>query len=500
MEENPGGSGLRRRKRKIGHGHPKGENENQPVFDTPGREPKRTSNPRPSIFGFLHLASLMIEKKVVTVVPGVSKIMNRFERIGSGGTFLVYKSDLNLSDDIPNIGFSEGTAPDGCVLKRTRANPLCREEGMDTEASRYAAIIAELQLLTHLPIAEHENIITFLGLAWDLEVGPNGRSSVWPVLVLESAAESSLDEYANSEGNPENWGMGVCRDVARALVFLHDRGIVHCDVKAENVLICNRGEAEAMRMSDRVAKLSDFGCALLDVTPETYLPHGIVGTCPWNAPEYQQHLVGLEIFKTDVYSFGMLMWRLIAPNEMFRQLDSYHISVDETQDILRTIESAKFEENFFEMALVDANAKSEELRTDPVLSELGLEPILNSDALCSLLKILLPFASSQRADMNDVLELLEPVAQAEQSYGDSESECSRESPNNPPEAPVLRIADYNDDKAEDNSETRDEDNRTENEERMYPAVFPNSPFCKEVSNIYHLNKQALSIDIVSHSF
>ncbi|KAF8534788.1 hypothetical protein BDD12DRAFT_913185 [Trichophaea hybrida] len=485
MEENPGRGGLRRRKRKIGHAQPHGEEyQIQASFDTPEREPKRTANPLPPKFGFLHLVSLMIEKRIVTIVPGVSKVMNRFERIGSGGTFLVYKADLNLLEDIPKMGFSEGTASDGCVLKRTRANPLCREEGVDAEASRYAAIIAELQLLTHPPIAEHENIVTFLGLAWDLEVGPNDTSSVWPVLVLESAAESSLDEYSKSEGNPENWGMGVCRDIARGLVFLHDRGIVHCDVKAENVLICNRGTAEVLRMSDRVAKLSDFGCALLDITPKTELPHGLAGTCPWNAPEYRQHLVGLEIFKTDVYSFGMLMWRLIAPNERFQQLDSCSLSADEKRHILREIETVKLGENFFEMALDDAEAKGEELRTDSTLSELGLEPILDSHALCSLLKILLPSVPSQRADMNKVLTILEPVALAEQSFGDSQSERSGESPSPAPEIPDPRIADGNDNESDEDSWTGGDGNKAEDDERMYPVVFPDSPFCEEFHTVY----------------
>jgi serine/threonine protein kinase len=276
--------------------------------------------------------------------------------------------------------------------------------------------------------------------------------------------------------------MGVCRDIARALVFLHDRGIVHCDVKAENVLICNRGGAEeVMVMSDHVAKLSDFGCALLDVTPETDLPHGIAGTRPWNAPEYREHLVGLEIFKTDVFSFGMLMWRLIAPNDKFRQLDS-SISAGERQDIIRVMESEKLKENFFEMALADARAKGEELRTDPVLSEMGMEPILNSDALCSLLEILLPSAPSQRANMNEVLALLEPVAQAEKLYGDSESELAGESPNTTPETPAPLAADDKDDKGEELRDDESEDNGTEDSGRMYPIISPDSPFCEEVRN------------------
>ena len=83
--------------------------------------------------------------------------------------------------------------------------------------------------------------------------------------------------------------------------FLHQNKLAHCDVKTENVLIC------VTSYSGTIAKLSDFGSAILDVAPETSLEHGVAGTPPWNAPEWKEKLMGLDILTVDVFSFAMLV-------------------------------------------------------------------------------------------------------------------------------------------------------------------------------------------------
>jgi serine/threonine protein kinase len=155
--------------------------------------------------------------------------------------------------------------------------------------------MAELQILTSPSVREHENIIDFLGLTWDFEPNTDGLESVWPVLALEAAQCTMETLLYESRDGPMSSRLKYYYDIAKALDFLHNSGVAHCDIKSENVLICKSS------LSRMVAKLSDFSCAILDISPKTYLPYGIASTPPWNAPEWNQELAGLDILKVDTY-------------------------------------------------------------------------------------------------------------------------------------------------------------------------------------------------------
>lgn len=86
----------------------------------------------------------------------------------------------------------------------------------------------------------------------------------------------------------------MCYDVGKALTSLHEYGIIHGDVKAENVLVRSQG----VRW---IAKLADFDLSLIN--PKT--PQRLPGrTFPWNAPESQNSadLCQCCLKLTDVYS------------------------------------------------------------------------------------------------------------------------------------------------------------------------------------------------------
>jgi serine/threonine protein kinase len=87
------------------------------------------------------------------------------------------------------------------------------------------------------------------------------------------------------------------------LINLHECGIVHGDVKCENVLVFQEGDSV-------IAKISDFGNSVIisEVSNFCQLPGG---TPPWNAPEWQDSLKKEYLYLTDVYSYGLLVWRVI---------------------------------------------------------------------------------------------------------------------------------------------------------------------------------------------
>src|SRR2546421_570077 len=158
MGDGPSRGHLRRKRRKIGR---KQEEEQDNIG-------ARKNSPETGIqtngYDLLCLALLIVEREIQIIFPGSARPKNNFRMIGAGGSFLVY-SEAKTVDDIKPGKIRSLT--DKLVLKRTRPSQPSRTAGLGEEAARYAAVMAELQILTHPAIEDHENFIGFLGLTWD---------------------------------------------------------------------------------------------------------------------------------------------------------------------------------------------------------------------------------------------------------------------------------------------------------------------------------------------
>lgn len=151
----------------------------------------------------------------------------------------------------------------------------------------------------------HPNIVRLLGFEW----GPSvDYDAAYPVLILEHATYGSLAALQSSVA-PLSFAVKqkLCHDVARGLSILHACGIIHGDVKSENVLIFKNRYQEPPGQP-YTAKLADFGAASMDFV-ETKSYRLRMGTFPFEAPEASNSLSPTSLKKTDVYSFGMLVWR-----------------------------------------------------------------------------------------------------------------------------------------------------------------------------------------------
>jgi eukaryotic-like serine/threonine-protein kinase len=123
-------------------------------------------------------------------------------------------------------------------------------------------------------------------------------------MVMKYVQGESLADRMRREGTiAEVNAMELLRDLALALDYLHDEGVVHRDLKAENILI-ERGSGRAM--------LTDFGVALLR-SADPVLPDAmrVFGTPHYMSPEQTTGDPDLD-GRSDLYSLGVLGYYMLT--------------------------------------------------------------------------------------------------------------------------------------------------------------------------------------------
>ncbi|HEY8199717.1 MAG TPA: PASTA domain-containing protein, partial [Actinomycetota bacterium] len=123
-------------------------------------------------------------------------------------------------------------------------------------------------------------------------------------MVMEHVRGRNLREILASYGRLEpRQACEVVVQALRALGAAHERGLVHRDVKPENVLVT----------LDGVVKVADFGLAR--AAPETATTGGLVGTVAYVAPEQVQG--GVVDGRTDLYATGCVLYELLTGSQPF---------------------------------------------------------------------------------------------------------------------------------------------------------------------------------------
>ncbi len=122
-----------------------------------------------------------------------------------------------------------------------------------------------------------------------------------PFLVLEWIDGRALNDTSFPRPLPTGEFLRVAGFVAEALGALHDRGIIHRDVKPANVLVAHDGRV----------KLLDFGLSKFrDLDQDVTRTAGTVGTVAYMSPE---QACGSEIGPaSDVFSFGVMAYELLT--------------------------------------------------------------------------------------------------------------------------------------------------------------------------------------------
>jgi serine/threonine-protein kinase len=166
---------------------------------------------------------------------------------------------------------------------------------------REARSVAQLQ---------HPNIVTVIDRG-----EANGRQYI----VFEYIDGENLKEHIVRKGRlPIREALEIAVAVARGLAFAHQNGIIHRDVKPQNVLLNGDGQA----------KVTDFGIArTLDVDGMTQTGT-VLGTSNYIAPEQAS---GQRVdAHSDVYALGAVLYELLAgevpfPGESFVAVAMKHV-------------------------------------------------------------------------------------------------------------------------------------------------------------------------------
>ena len=153
--------------------------------------------------------------------------------------------------------------------------------------------------------------------------------SVYPLmaLVLEEAPMGSLERHLLKKSTPvpRLVMFRIAAQVAAALRFLHQHGIIFRDLKAANVLVWSLDEASLCH-----SKVTDFGIAT-HLSPVGVL--GIQGTKGFIAPEvfFIGKKKGIYNHKADIFSFGMLLYQMIARRHPFHNVQPVKIDTKVVQ-------------------------------------------------------------------------------------------------------------------------------------------------------------------------
>ncbi|KAL8130228.1 hypothetical protein V2J09_019383 [Rumex salicifolius] len=168
------------------------------------------------------------------------------------------------------------------ILERP-GNDTDKAQNMEQQFQQEVMMLATLK---------HPNIVRFIGAC--------RKPMVW-CIITEYAKGGSVRQFLNKRHNrsvPLKVAIKQALDVARGMEYVHQFGLIHRDLKSDNLLI----------FSDKSIKIADFGVARIEVQTEGMTPE--TGTYRWMAPEMIQHRPYTQ--KVDVYSFGIVLWELIT--------------------------------------------------------------------------------------------------------------------------------------------------------------------------------------------
>jgi non-specific serine/threonine protein kinase/serine/threonine-protein kinase len=219
----------------------------------------------------------------------------------------------------------------GSVYEAEQQEPLRRrvavkliKVGMDTRElmARFEVERRTLALLAHPAIAA----------VHDAGATPLGR----PFFVMELVDGPPIDEYCDGRRASVRERLELLLAVCRGVEHAHRRGVLHRDLKPSNVLIAELdGRAQPKIIDFGIAKLMDAEAPATRFTQRALL----LGTPEYMSPE-QADWGGEVDTRSDVYSLGVLLYRLLSGSLPFDAQRLHRAGLEEVRRILHEEEPA----------------------------------------------------------------------------------------------------------------------------------------------------------------
>lgn len=241
----------------------------------------------------------------------------RLEAIKPGATIGPYKLLQQIGEGGMGLVFmAEQTEP---VRRRVALKVI--KPGMDTRQV-IARFEAERQALAMM---DHPNIAK----VFDAGTTESG----YPYFVMELVNGYPINEYCDQENLSTTDRLLVFTDVCHAIQHAHHKGVIHRDLKPNNILVAEYD-------GNPVPKVIDFGIAkatgpqLTDKTVFTEFGQ-IVGTVEYMSPE-QARRNQLDVdTRSDIYSLGMVLYKLLTGETPFGPDRLKEAAWDEMLKIIR---------------------------------------------------------------------------------------------------------------------------------------------------------------------
>ena len=143
-----------------------------------------------------------------------------------------------------------------------------------------------------------------------------------------------LNDYIIKKGKPfpEKLVRHLMKQILKGVNSLHERGIIHRDLKLNNILLKYNNDMDLQNQNiyAAVIKIIDFNCSYL---PNINEPQTVLGTIPNMAPTIINNAFGFEIMKTydnkiDIWSLGILCYEMLFGKSPFGNVQNYDMMLN----------------------------------------------------------------------------------------------------------------------------------------------------------------------------
>lgn len=205
------------------------------------------------------------------------------DKLGEGGMGIVYRAVDRLNGNRP------------VALKQLRGDAIRADLDTEQSKNRFLLMSREFKLLASL---RHPNVISVLDYSMDRQGEPFFTMDLLenPRTILQATDDASLEEKVT-----------YLLQLLEGLSYLHRRGIIHRDLKADNVLV----------NQDGVLKILDFGIAQAGfLRTMSFSGSGtIAGTLAYMAPELFAEEPATTL--SDLYAVGVIAYEVFARQHPF---------------------------------------------------------------------------------------------------------------------------------------------------------------------------------------